>query len=121
MVAIPSTSVARARIQPLADPFMRKNQIWFQKSLPPAIERQHKKDKPKNNLEQMALHILNPKHIDRRQLSPNNYRQRLSTLQNQLHRSSNQLPQSKAIMDLIHKERELITLFNDNRLTAVPC
>lgn len=121
MNSVNLTPISQLRLSQVADPFMRKNQIWFQKSLPPAIESQQTFKKSKNHLEQMALNLLNPKHIDRTQLSPNHYKNRLNALQDQLHRTSNQLPQGNAVLTLLHQESELINLFNDNRLTSVPC
>ena len=107
--------------RPNADPFLRKNQIWFQKSLPPAISAQRTSTKPKNNLEQMTLNLLNPSHIDRNQLSPLYYKQNLAALQGKLHRASNQLPQSASIITLLDNETSLINNFNQIRLNAVAC
>lgn len=105
----------------LADPFMRKNQVWFQKSLPPAIEAQHKKQKSAKHTEQMTLNLLNPKHIDRSQLSPAHYKQRLGALEKILQRADNQFSHAPAVKALLQKEKALIALFNDSRLSAVPC
>ncbi len=118
---ITTPQIAPRRVQEQADPFLRKNQVWFQKSLPPALSAQRTTKKSKNNLEQMALNLLNPNPMDRQQLAPAHYKQNLLALQNKLQRLGNQLPQTATIMTLLHNETNLISAFNQARLTSVAC
>lgn len=107
--------------QRINDPFLRKNQIWFQKVLPPAINRTKLIQKKPTHIEQIALQLFNPKHIQRSQLSPTNYRIRLNQLQQKLHRFGNQIPVAANITTLLQNEISLIDSFNNNRRENVPC
>lgn len=120
-MSIKPTQLNTINAQRINDPFLRKNQVWFQKILPPAIERTKITQQKSNHIEQIALKIFNPKHIERSQLAPANYRLRLSQLQQKILRLSNQLPIANNIATLLQNEISLIESFNDNRRESVPC
>ena len=118
---IPSIRAGLPKSDP--DPFLRKNPIWFQKTLPPSIG-QIKRDQPSHmahHLDQIALSLLNPHDIERKQFAPAQYHSRLKDLREKMTALDNQIPQTKRVAALLQNESSLSDLFYDQQLSAVPC
>ena len=103
-----------------SDPFLRKNPIWFQKILPPSID-PIKQEGNRRHLDRIAISLLNPNHIERKQFAPSQYHSKLKNLREKIGALDNQISQTKQIVSLLRDEGALSDMFYDQRLGAVPC
>jgi len=69
----------------------------------------------------MAITILHPDHLERKQFVPAYYHQKIKALYHKLNALDDSRQQAAKIADLLHRASDLSDTFYDQRLVAVPC
>ena len=119
---IKSTSIPSQLKRIDEDPFLRKNQVWFQKTLPPTIAPQKNHIKNPRHLDHLAQNLLNPiSHMERAKFAPSPYLGQLKRIVGKIRTMDNQIHQARAIANQIQNEITMREEFYTQWQSQKPC